>query len=140
MMRARADSVCAKSPMNLHAAPKDNAPVTWRAAKHMPFVRLDQKNEWAKLQDLEGVVHYAHARDITAKVRCVVVKSNVANLHKDPSGNAPAADLKTVDRYTPFLRIEDKGDWIQIKDESNRTAWIQKGQVWKPVTVNSISF
>ena len=139
--RAFGDSVCAKpSILTLRAAPNASSAVTWRAAKYMPFVRVDQKNDWAKLHDLEGVTHYAHAREVTNTLRCVVVKTNVASLHKDPNGASPAADLKTVDRYTPFLRLEDKGDWIKIKDEAGRTAWIHKGQVWKPVMVNSISF
>ena len=135
-----AEPVCAKKPVTLRKSAGDGAPVSWKVPRYMPFLRIGQKSGWSKLQDFEGEVHWARAGDVTTALRCVVVKANVANLHKDPSPGSPASDLKSVDRYTPLLRVADQGDWMQVKDEAGHLSWIQTAQVWKPVVINAISF
>ena len=44
----------------------------------MPLMILDKKSGWAKVQDLDGEVHWAKQSDLNTKDRCVVVKVNVA--------------------------------------------------------------
>lgn len=106
----------------------------------MPFFRVERRGSWAKLQDLEGEEHWAKTNEISNQIRCVVVKTNVAVLRKEPSNNAPTLEFKTVDRYTPFKRIDSDREWIKVEDETGRQAWLHESQIWKPVTVNSISF
>ena len=137
---AGAEPLCAKAALSLRKGPGPQHPVTWRVAKHMPFLRLEKKSGWVKLQDLEGEVHWAKAGDLTSAVRCVVVKATVASLHKEASPTAPPPDLKTLDRYTPLKRLQTTRDWLQVEDEAGHVAWIHESQVWKPVTVNSFSF
>lgn len=135
-----AEPVCAKAAITLRRGPSSKEAVSWKVAKNMPFLKLETKKGWAKLQDLEGEIHFARASDLSSKTRCVVVKTNVAALHKDPAQNAPATDLKTLDRYTPLKRVNDQREWIQVEDEAGRLAWIHESQVWKPIKVNAFSF
>lgn len=135
-----AEPVCAKGQTTLHKGPSSKEAISWKVGKYMPFLKLSTKKGWAKLQDLEGVVHYARATELSSRTRCVVVKTNVAGLHREPSSKAPAADFKTVDRFTPFKRVSDQSEWIQVEDEAGHQAWIHESQVWKPVKVNSFSF
>ncbi len=137
---ARAESVCAKGYITLRKGPSADQPVSWRAAKYMPFVKSDYKGSWSKLEDLDGEVHWAKTSELTSKFRCIVVKTNVATLRQQPNPASPLAELRSVDRYTPFKRLENDRDWLQIEDESGRKAWIHESQVWKPVTIQSISF
>lgn len=137
---AASEPVCAKAAINLRSGPGPNHPISWKVSKYMPFLRLERKNGWSKLQDLEGEIHWARSADLTTKARCVVVKTNTAALHKDPSSAAPATDMKTLDRYTPLKRVNDQREWLQVEDEGGRLAWIHESQVWKPVMVNSFSF
>lgn len=108
----------------------------------MPFMVMEKKNGWAKVQDMDGEVHYAKLTDLNTKDRCVVVKVNVAVLRSQPNKAAAPANLRTVDRYTPFLRIEhdDPSEWIEVADETGAKAWIHENYIWKPVSVNSFSF
>jgi SH3-like domain-containing protein len=117
-------------------------PVSWKVAKYMPFMMLEKKNGWAKLQDLEGEIHFAKLADLNTKDRCVVVKVNVAVLRQKPSNTAPPAELRTVDKYTPFLRIENDNpsEWLEVMDETGSRAFIHENYVWKPVMVNSFTF
>jgi SH3-like domain-containing protein len=138
--QAAAQAMCARRTVNLHKGAGYGTPVTWKVAKYMPFLRLERKGSWSKVQDLEGQVHWLPSRELTAGIRCVVIKTNVAKLHKDPQMSAPAAVLRTLDRYTPLKRIKDQSEWIQVEDEDGHRAWVHESQVWKPVLVQSFSF
>ncbi|MGE4130348.1 MAG: SH3 domain-containing protein [Bdellovibrionales bacterium] len=135
-----AQPVCAKGYIELRKGPGTKFPVSWKVAKYMPFLLSDKKSGWGKVQDLEGEVHWAKLSDLNRKDRCVVVKVNVATLRQEPSNRSALAELKTLDRYTPLKRLESDREWIQVQDESGRTAWIHENYVWKPVIVNSFSF
>lgn len=138
---AAAQAVCARGYISLRKGPSTNQPVSWKVARHMPFVKLESKSGWSKVQDLEGEVHWAKSDDLTSKNRCVVVKTNVASLRKEPSSNAPPPpEMKTLDRFTPLKRLENDGEWIQVEVENGLTAWIHESNVWKPVVINSFSF
>lgn len=134
--------VCAKGYISLRKGAGPQFPVSWKVAKYMPFLMLDKKNGWAKLQDLEGEIHFAKLTDLNTKDRCVVVKVNVAVLRQKPSNTAPPADIRTVDKYTPFMRIENENpsEWLEVMDENGSKAFIHENYVWKPVMVNSFTF
>lgn len=134
------DPVCAKSYITLRKGPGAKNAVSWKVAKYMPFMRTERKSGWSKVQDLEGEEHWAKSSDLSTAIRCVVVKTNVATLRKEPSASSPPIELKTVDRYTPFKRLEVDREWVQVEDETGRQAWVHESNVWKPVNVQSISF
>ncbi len=141
---ALAQSACAKGYISLRKGPGNNFPLSWKVAKYMPFLILEKKSGWGKVQDMDGEVHWAKLSDLNTKDRCVVVKVNVAVLRSQPSNTAAPADLRTVDRYTPFMRIENDnespGEWLEVADETGTKAFIHENYVWKPVMVNSFSF
>lgn len=135
------DPVCAKDYTVLRKNPGASAAVSWRVSKYMPLMRSsERKSGYVKVEDLEGETHWAKNSDLTNRFRCVVVKTNVAVLRKEPSKDAQPMDLKTVDRYTPLKRLGNDREWMQVEDESGRQAWIHESQVWKPVNVQAISF
>jgi SH3-like domain-containing protein len=134
------DPVCAKSFMTLHKGPSSKDPISWRAAKYMPFLRLESKNSWVKLQDLDGETHWAPSREVTSNLSCVVVRTQVATLRKNPSTTAEPTDIKTVDKFTPFKKLELDGEWVKVEDESGRQGWIHQSNLWRPVKLQSMTF
>jgi len=132
--------VCAKSYITLRKGPGPQHPVSWRVARYMPFMRTERKAGWVKVEDLEGEEHWAKSSEVTNAYRCVVVKTNIATLREKPSPSAPPIEIKTADRYTPFKRLGNEREWVQIEDETGRQAWIHESTIWKPVNVQSISF
>lgn len=140
LFAATGDPACAKSYITLRKGPGPQFPVSWKVARYMPFLKLEHKSGWVKVQDLDGETHWAAARDLNSTIRCVVVKSTVATLRRDPSATSPTVDLKTLDRYTPLKKLEAQGEWIQVEDETGRQAWIHESTIWKPVRIQSVNF
>ncbi len=134
------DPVCAKSYITLRKGPGEKNAVSWKVAKFMPFLRVERKSGWAKVQDLEGEEHWAKNSELTGAIRCVVVKTTTAILRKEANSGASPLDFKTVDRYTPLKRLSNDREWVQIEDETGRQGWVHETNVWKPVNVQSISF
>ena len=102
------DPTCAKTYISLRKGPGAQFPISWKVARYMPFLRIDYKNGWAKVQDLDGETHWALSRDLSSGLHCIVVKATVATLRQKPSSTAPASELKTADRYTPFKRVDNQ--------------------------------
>ncbi len=136
----QSEPVCAKASSVLRKGPGAQHPVSWKVSRYMPFLKVDRKGQWTKVKDMEGEEHWVMTSDLTNKIRCVVVKTNIATLRREPSSSAQPMDFRTVDRYTPFKRIANNRDWVQVEDETGRQAWIHESQVWKPVIVQSITF
>ncbi len=134
------DPVCAKNYITLRKGPSDKTGVSWKVARFMPFMRIERKSGWSKVQDLDGEEHWARTSDLSLNVRCVVIKTNVATLRTEPRSDAAPAEIKTVDRYTPFKRLGNDREWVNVEDETGRQAWVHETNVWKPVNVQSISF
>lgn len=134
------DPVCAKNFTVLHKGPGVSYPVSWRVSRYMPFFRGESKNGWVRVTDLDGESHWAQPRDLTTAIHCVVVRSAVATLRREPSVSAPPSDLKTVDKFTPLKKIEVNGEWVKVEDDTGRTAWIHESNIWKPAKVQSVKF
>lgn len=134
------DPTCAKAPITLRKGPGPNFGLSWKVAKYMPFLKLENKGGWVKVQDLEGEIHWAQPRDLTSTISCVVVRSSTATLRLSPSASAPLAELKTVDRYTPLKKLEAQGEWLRVEDEAGHQAWVHESNIWKPVKVQSVTF
>jgi SH3-like domain-containing protein len=134
------DPACSKGLMTLRKGPGTNFPISWKVPKYMPFMKLETKNGWVKVEDFERETHWARPTDLTSANQCVVVKSAVATLRQTGSAASPPADLKTVDRFTPFKKLEADREWIHVEDETGRQAWIHETNVWKPVKIQSVTF
>ncbi len=139
-IESRAQAVCAKGYISLRKGPSTQYAVSWKVARHMPFLKLESRSGWSKVQDLDGELHWARSADLSTKARCVVVKGNVAALRQKPSPNSALAEIKQLDRYTPMLRLEQAGEWMQVELENGLKAWIHESNVWKPVMVQAINF
>ena len=137
---ANGDPACAKDVVTLHKGPGKQYPVAMKVAKFTPFLKVESKNGWIKVQDLDGETFWTLPRELTSSMRCVVVKTTVAALRSEPSTNSASADLKTVDRYTPLKRLEAQGEWIHVEDETGHQAWIHETNVWKPAKIANVTF
>ena len=134
------DPTCTKGAATLRKGPGRQFPVSWKVPRYMPFMRFESKGNWVKVVDLEGETHWAESKDLTRTIHCVVVKSPMANFHKEPKASSKPADLKTLDRYTPLKKISAEAEWIHAEDEAGHQGWINEASVWKPVRVANFSF
>jgi uncharacterized protein YgiM (DUF1202 family) len=137
---ANGDPACARDVVTLHKGPGKQFAVAMKVAKYTPFLKVENKSGWVKVQDLDGEMFWTLPRGLTSNMRCVVVKTTVAALRSEPSTSSPSAELKTVDRYTPLKRLEAKGEWIHVEDETGHQAWIHETNVWKPAKIANVTF
>lgn len=118
-----------------------NAKVTWVVGRYMPLLEKDRRGSWIKVADLDGEEHWVNGSEVTARERCVVVKSRQAALKQSPSKNGAPADIPFVDRFTAFKRLEaEPEDWYWVEDEVGGRFWIQAKDAWRPLTVNKVGF
>jgi uncharacterized protein YgiM (DUF1202 family) len=137
---ASGDPACAKNPATLRKGPGNQFPISWKVAKFMPFLKMENKNGWVKVQDLDGEMHWIPSRELSSTLRCLVIKTTVAALHTEPSTTSPTSEIRTVDRYTPMKRLESSGEWLHVEDESGHQAWVHETNVWKPAKIQTVDF
>jgi SH3-like domain-containing protein len=136
-----AEPVCVVRPhVSLRKGPGKEFGVSWAVPKYMPLLKIDKKGAWFKVQDLEGENHWVSATSVSKKTMCAVVKTKTAKLRQGPGPEHPLAELSSVDRYTPFRKIDRDGEWIQVKDDFNGTYWVHETNVWIPVVRSKLSF
>ncbi len=135
------EPVCVVKPkVILRKGPGLKFAATWTVPKYMPFLRLERKSGWARVQDFEGEIHWAPPSSLSRKINCAVIKSKTARLRQGPGLDQPIADLATVDRYMAFQKVDRDGEWIQVRDEYGARYWVNEKNVWLPVTRTSVQF
>lgn len=139
---AQADPVCVITPKaHLRKGPGAKFPVSWTVTQNMPLMAVGQeKKGWIQVQDLDGESHWIAKSNVTSRFVCTVVKSKSARLRKGPGTEHPIAELNTVDRYTPFRKIDRDGAWLLVQDEYRAKYWVHETNVWLPSIKAKIRF
>jgi SH3-like domain-containing protein len=138
---AQAQAVCTRSSVTvLRKDPSPKAEKSWLVGRYMPFLIVEIKNGWLKVEDLEGQKHYGRAVDFSQKFRCVVIKTNTAETRQGPGVRFPYGDFKTLDRYTPLKRLDAQNGWVQVENDIGLKSWVLETKVWHPVKVQTLSF
>lgn len=124
----------------LREAPNGKAKVTWIVGKYTPLITLKWNGNWVQVEDMDGQVHWVHSSNGRDKLQCVAVKSPIAKLRTAANANAALGDIRQVDRYTGFKRLDRVDDWYQVEAPWGAEYWIHESNVWRPVKVQTIGF
>ena len=126
---------------NLRAGPSSKDRVTWEAPKYTPLLKLKTNGSWYQVQDQDGEKHWVYKSTVSSRIRCVAVKVPTANLRTGPSASYKLANIKRVDKYTPFKRIDiaDNG-WYQLEAPWGGKYWMSDNLVWRPVKISRVSY
>lgn len=84
---------------------------------------------------LLGILLVVPAADTALAAERMAVKSSVANLRNGAGTKYKV--LWQVEKYHPFLVINKKADWREVKDFEGDTAWIHKSLLDNTKTVIS---
>lgn len=140
-LHAVAEPVCITSARaKLHSGPGKNYPVSWLVGQHMPLLRIAKKGSWSQVKDLDGEVHWVSTSAISTNISCAVVKTKTAKLLKGPGSQFPPAEYASVEKYTPFRKVDRDGEWLQVRDEYQGEYWINESNLWMPVVRSKIAF
>ena len=129
--QAQGLSLCVKSSKaNLRSEPNSKSKITWTVGSFMPLLRIDTKDRWSQVKDVDGETHWIFTSLLTQKIRCLVIKVSKANLRTGPGVNFPRANYRTAGRYESFRRLEKKGNWHHIESDFGERAWVHEQSVW----------
>jgi SH3-like domain-containing protein len=135
------EPVCiVKAGVRLRKGPNLKFAPSWSVPKFMPLLKIEVKGTWARVQDLEGQVHWVPRKFLNSKTSCAVVKTKTAKLRQGPGMDQPLAELSSVDRYTPFRKVDRDGEWVKVEDDYGGKFWIHETNVWIPVSRTKLAF
>jgi SH3-like domain-containing protein len=136
-----AKSLCVvNDKVKLRAGPNDKSKVSWIVGQHMPLVEVEKKGAWYQVQDFEGEKHWVHARHVSGKGSCVVVKVKTANLRIGPGSNFAQTDLGSVRKYSTFRKIGRDEEWLKVQDIYGQVHWAHENTVWEPRNYTRVKF
>src|SRR5690606_37748779 len=136
-----AHALCVKTAKaNLRTGPSSKKPISWTVGKYTPLMEVRRQGSWIEVEDMDGEKHWVHKSVVTNSIVCVSVQVNSARLRKSPGTNAETADIRQVDRYTAFKRIDAQGEWYEVQAGWGEIYWIHESTVWRPVRVTRLSY
>ncbi len=128
----------------LRAEASVKSAVSWVVPRYTPLVEIERKGIWVKVSDQDGKHHWAQAKQLSKKIRCVSVKTNKVSLRVGPGPQFPLSEIPIADRYTPFKRLEeinlDAESWYPVVDIYGVKHWIPENFLWRPTSVVSVGF
>jgi SH3-like domain-containing protein len=140
-MQLSSHAACiAQNKVKMHAKPDSKAKVSWVVGENMPVLEVNKKGAWYQVQDFEGEKHWVHARHLTWKGSCVVVKSLAAKLRLGPGQKFAATDLGSVKRYAVFKKVGRDDDWLKLQDSYGQIHWAHENNFWEPREYSRVNF
>ncbi len=116
---------------NLRKGPGTQHEQTWEVYKYMPLKQLGRTGDWYKVEDVDGDTHWIFRNLLTDKIKCAVVKANIANVRSGPGTSHGKTPLDQVEKYYAFKVIGVEGDWVQVIDEVDNTGWLHSKLLWQ---------
>ncbi|MEK6553854.1 MAG: SH3 domain-containing protein [Bdellovibrionota bacterium] len=125
---------------NLREGPGPKYKVTWTVSKYTPLIAISSKNGWIEVEDQDGKKHWLYGQNATDRYNCLSIKTWTAKLREQGSNTAPLADIRQVDKYTPFKRLDRIEEWYQVEAPWGGEYWVHESTIWRPLKVSTISY
>lgn len=125
---------------NLRSGPGPKHKITWTVPKYTPLVEIRKTSGWYEVQDIDGEKHWVYGANVSRDMVCAAVKVPSSKLRNGPGAQSELADIRQVDRYTPFKRLDVSGDWVQVEASWGEIYWIHTDNLWRPVRVSRVDF
>ena len=136
-----ANALCVTTPTsNLRSGPGPKYSLSWVAPKYTPLIEVKRSGGWVQVEDMAGDQHWVYGSNVTSKMVCVSVKTNTAKVRKAPGAKAELADIKQVDKFTPFKRVDVNEEWYQVEASWGETYWVHESTVWRPIKLSKVNF
>jgi SH3-like domain-containing protein len=130
-MASPALALCIKNDRaNLRKGPGTKHEKLWEVFQYMPFKLLKTKDNWKKVQDLDGDAYWVHAPLTTQKYQCAVIKNDKTNLREGPGTQFPIVSWAPVNKFFSMKVLKIKKDWVHVQDAAGDKAWIYRPLVW----------
>lgn len=126
--------------VELRAKPSEKAKVTWTVGRYTPLLVGERQGAWYQVTDMDSKRHWVHARYLTTKYDCLIVRTSSANLRQSPSAQSPNTPLAYIRKYGTFKKLGRDEEWLKVQDEFGYVHWIHENTVWEPRFHRRMSF
>lgn len=112
---------------NMRSGAGTNYDVLWQVERYHPFLVIEKKGNWYKIQDFEKDTAWLH-KSLLGKAQGVITIKDKCNVRSKPSTKSSV--LFTVERGVPFKVLSKQGNWIKIEHADGDVGWIYHTLVW----------
>ncbi len=113
----------------LHAVPGFDAPKTsWDPPIYTPLRKIDTWNEWFKVADVDGDIHWIHTSAVASGSYCLIIKVDKTPLRDGPDKRYD--QVREAKKYEVFRFARRKGKWIQATNEKGEGFWLLAKTTW----------
>jgi SH3-like domain-containing protein len=112
---------------NIRSGPGTGHEILWKVENYYPILVLKRTGAWINFRDFEGDEGWIH-RSLVQKNPTVITAKEKCNVRVGPGTNYDI--VFTVEKGIPFLILDRKKSWIQIKHADGDRGWIHKSLVW----------
>ena len=113
----------------LYNGPGKEYPKTeWKPVQYTPFRYLDNSNEWYKVQDVDGDIHWIHQSEVIRSMFCFVAKVQALDLWEGPGSSYGQAGR--AKKYDSFRFVKRQGNWVSGLNADGFQIWVNAKEVW----------
>lgn len=119
---------------NLRTGPGTDYMKSWEVGKYMPFekIGISLSGDWYAVKDVDGDTHWIHKKLLDEDCRSAVATGDNIAIRKGPGLNYGKTRLGRVSKYYCFQILEQKSNWIHVRDALKNKGWMHKKNLWIP--------
>jgi SH3-like domain-containing protein len=113
----------------LYDAPSAQSKKLFVVSQGYPLEVIVVVEGWIKVRDANGGLSWVDAKQVSAKVRTVMVKAPVAQIRQAADDNAPVAFQAQQNVLLDLTEVA-AGGWLRVRHRDGVSGFIRVGQVW----------
>ena len=127
---SNANALCVVEPETyLHVGPGFEYPKSsWKLNINTPLKKLDSWNDWYKVADVDGDIHWVHTGAVIEGYFCLIVKVKKTVLRTGPGERYEK--ITDSQKYQVFRFVQKQGKWAQVANEEGEGFWLLTASTW----------
>lgn len=112
---------------NIRSGPGTSHEILWKVESYHPIVVIKKSGSWINFRDFEGDEGWIHTSLVDEKPTVITIK-DTCNVRSGPGTNHDV--VFTVGKGIPFMVLDRRNNWIQIRHADGDGGWIYRSLVW----------
>lgn len=113
----------------LYDAPSAQSKKLFVVSQGYPLEVIVVVEGWVKVRDAAGALSWVDARQVSAKVRTVMVRSPAAQVRQAADDNAPVV-FQAQQNVVMDLQEVVPGGWLRVRHRDGVSGFVRISQVW----------
>jgi SH3-like domain-containing protein len=113
----------------LYDAPSAQSKKLFVVSRGYPLEVIVVVEGWIKVRDANGGLSWVDAKQVSNKLRTIIVKTPVAQVRQAAEDNAPVVFQAQQDVVLDLTEVV-AGGWLRVRHRDGAAGFIRVGQVW----------